>query len=103
MTQYAKPLAQRAGHNFRDLWARVRKLEARTAGIDSGFPLMALPAVVVAKQTGPPSTVTVNLNGSTTVSGPFEYLASYTPTVNDSVIALPIPASRTYVILGALA
>lgn len=101
MGLHPKPVTQRAASNFRDMWARIRRLEARTAGIDSGFPLMALPAQIdPAYTSGDPK---VLINGASTLSGPFQHLASYTPAAGDQVIIQPVVCLRTYVILGKLA
>ena len=96
------PLERRFADTLKTLQARLRRLEARTAGVDSGFPLMALPTVIAATAAGPPATVTAFLNGSLTATGPYSYLASYTPTIGDNVIALPLVGTRTYVIIGAV-
>ena len=114
MTQFAKPLDQRHGFRMADLFARVRRVEARTAGIDSGFPLMAVPAVVtttgltytdttgvLAALTGQ-AAIDVDINGSASATGPFPYLASYTPTVSDVVLLVPVVAARTYIVIGKI-
>ena len=100
MAQYPAKLTERFARHLADLTRRVKKLESRTSGIDSGFPLMALPAVIdPAYTSGDPQ---VLLNGSTTLTGPYQHLASYTPVAGDSVLAMPVLAARTYIILGKL-
>lgn len=98
MAQYPSSLTQRFGDVMKALQRRVTKLETRTAGIDSGFPLAALPARVdPSYASGDPMAF---INGSTTLTGPYQCLASYTPAAGDSVIVLPVGALTTYVILG---
>ena len=101
MPQYARNLQTRFRSELSNLAARVRKLEIRTGAIDSGFPLAALPAVIVTVTgSGSTTAVTAYLNGSATASGPYQVLASYTPSVGDNVLALPVGADSTYVIIG---
>lgn len=101
MTMFPRELTQRFAQEINSIRARVRKLESRTAAIDSGYPLAALPAVIDSGYTtGDPKAY---LNGSATLTGPYQHLASYTPAAGDSVVALPIQATRTYLILGKLA
>lgn len=101
MTLYPPPVDRRHAAAMADLKRRVAKLETRTAGIDSGFPLMVLPGVISGSYTsGDPE---VYVNGSATLSGPFQYLSSYTPAAGDSVILLPVPALQGYVVAGKLA
>jgi hypothetical protein len=103
--RYPPTLDKRYGDEFRKMRAAIQRLQSRTAAIDSGMPLAALPAVIEAGYTsGNPS---VYINGSSTLSGPFQYLASYTPTAGDSVLVLPLPYTAgqgvgQYVILGKL-
>lgn len=98
MAQYPRSLIDRFPQQLGQLMKRVKKLESRTASIDSGFPLAALPAVVSASySSGDPQ---VYLNGAAALTGPYQHLASYTPAANDQVLALPVPALRTYIILG---
>ena len=100
MTQYPSPFLARFSATLSGLQKRVRKLETRTAGIDSGFPLMMLPGVIDPSfTTGSPM---VFVNGQTTLSGPFQNLASYTPAAGDSVLLAPVGAMQAYVILGRL-
>jgi hypothetical protein len=102
---YPPDLAHRFRADLTGLFARVLKLETRTAGIDSGMPLAALPAQIDPSYTsGDPMAY---INGSPTLTGPYQTLASYTPAASDQVIALPLPvtagvAPGTYVILGKL-
>lgn len=108
MTAYPDSLQVRWASTLRDLLHRVRNLEVRTAGIDSGMPLGILPGVVDSGYTsGNPK---VNVNGSGTLSGPYDYLASYTPAAGDAVIVAPIPvtgqsggAVTAYIVLGKIA
>lgn len=87
--------------------ADIKKLQTRTAGIDSGFPLMALPGVINPAYTTGDPTVQVNGavdgTGAPIYSGPYQHLAAYTPAASDSVILLPVPALASYVVLGKLA
>jgi hypothetical protein len=101
MTQYPAPFGwDRVVASMQDLRTRVKLLESRTAGIDSGFPLMALPGVIDSAYTsGDPH---VFINGSATLSGPYQHLASYTPVASDSVLLIPVPALQAYVVAGRL-
>lgn len=82
------------------LQADVTKLKTRTSSIDSGFPLAMLPGVVSASYaSGNPQ---VYVNGAATLSGPYRYLASYTPAAGDSVLLAPVGVNRAYVVLGRL-
>jgi hypothetical protein len=101
MPMYPAPLEKRHAQTMQSMQQRITKLETRTAGIDSGFPLAALPAVIdSAYSSGDPKAY---INGSTTLTGPYQHLASYTPAANDAVLAIPVGATQTYVILGKLA
>lgn len=101
MPLYPAPLERRFSQTLEAMRRRITKLETRTAAIDSGFPLAALPATIdSAYTTGDPK---VYVNGSTTLTGPYQHLAAYTPAANDSVVVLPVGgSSQTYVILGKL-
>jgi hypothetical protein len=105
MTRYTVPLDKRFADMLTDLLHRVRKVEARTAGIDSGMPLAALPAVIDPGYTsGDPKAF---INGSTVLTGPYSRLSSYTPAAGDPVLVLPLPVTAgqgtgIYVILGRL-
>lgn len=67
-------------------------------GIDSGFPLMAVPAQIdPAYTSGDPMAL---INGSAVLSGPYQHLASYTPVAGDAVLAVPVVSQQTYVIIG---
>ncbi|MFJ9771246.1 hypothetical protein ACIRVF_08375 [Kitasatospora sp. NPDC101157] len=100
MPLYPRPLEQRFPAELQAMQLRLSRLETRTAGIDSGWPLAALPAVIdPAYTTGQPKAF---LNGATTLTGPYQRLSSYTPTAGDHVLAVPVGAQQTYVILGKL-
>lgn len=82
------------------LQRRVTKLETRTAGIDSGFPLMLSTGVIDPGYTsGDPN---VYFNGASSLTGPYQHLASYTPTAGDTVVLAPVGALQSYVVLGKL-
>lgn len=102
MTQYpAKFGIERIAATQRALQSRVARLETRTAGIDSGFPLMMLPGTIdPAYTSGDPM---VAVNGAAALTGPFQHLASYTPVANDAVLLAPCGALGSYVVLGRLA
>lgn len=99
MTLYPSPLTRRFTQALGSLQQRVTKLESRTAGIDSGFPLMLLPGQIdpAWDGTGEPQ---VYVNGSATLSGPFPYLSWYTPVAGDDVLLAPVGALQQYVIAG---
>jgi hypothetical protein len=105
VTRYTVPLDKRFGQQLTDVLRRVAKLERRTAGIDSGMPLAALPAVIDSGYTtGDPKAY---INGSAALTGPYQRLSSYTPAAGDSVLVLPLPVTAgqgpgVYVILGKL-
>lgn len=100
MPLYPAPLDRRLATTLVALQERLRLLEARTAGIDSGFPLMAVPAQIDPGYTsGDPRAY---INGAATLTGPYQHLASYTPAASDQVLAVPVVALATYVIVGKL-
>ncbi|MGW3195209.1 hypothetical protein ACWDBD_11610 [Streptomyces sp. NPDC001118] len=101
MPMYPAPLLQRFSQALAAMERRITKVETRTVAIDSGFPLAALPATIDAGYTsGDPMAY---INGATTLTGPYQHLASYTPAANDAVLAMPVGVQQTYVILGKLA
>ena len=101
MPQYPRQITQRFPQAQADHAARLRKLESRTAAIDSGWPLAALPAVIdPSYTTGDPHCF---INGSATLTGPYQHLASYTPVASQAVLVIPVGVTQTYVVLGALA
>jgi hypothetical protein len=105
MTTYPRQLTQRFAQTIQDMQARIRKLETRTAGIDSGATLAALPATIdPGYTTGDPM---VAINGSATLTGPCNHLASYTPAADDAVLVIPLPVTQSaltaYLILGKIA
>jgi hypothetical protein len=100
VTLFPQALEARFAATLRSMQERIGKLESRTACIDSGYPLAALPAVIDAGYTtGDPMAY---LNGSPNLTGPYQHLASYTPAAGDSVLAIPVGATQTYIILGKL-
>jgi hypothetical protein len=100
VTLYPRPLEQRFQQTITQILQRIGRLESRTAAIDSGWPLAALPAVIDPGYTsGDPKAY---LNGAPTLTGPYQHLSSYTPAAGDSVLAVPVGVLRTYVILGKL-
>jgi hypothetical protein len=97
---YPADITRRFAQILTDVQRRLTKLETRTVAIDSGYPLAVLPATIdPAYVSGDPKAY---INGSTTLTGPYQHLAAYTPAANDSVLALPVGATQTYVILGKL-
>ena len=103
MTQYARPLGHdRLAEHSKSTERRLKSLESRTAGIDSGMPLALLPGVISGSYTsGDPMVV---VNGAATATGPYQHLASYTPAANDSVVLAPVGgALKAYIVLGKLA
>jgi hypothetical protein len=97
---YPEPLERRFATTLQSIRQRLTKLETRTVAIDSGYPLAALPAVIDSGYTsGDPKAY---INGSATLTGPYQHLAAYTPAAGDSVLALPVGALQTYIILGKL-
>lgn len=104
MTAYPPDLLRRFEYHVQELQRAVRRLQTRTAGIDSGATLAALPAQIdPAYTTGDPKAL---INGSTTLTGPYQHLSSYTPAAGDAVLVLPTPVTAPgvsgYVILGKL-
>lgn len=104
MTQYAGRLEDRFRRVVADILSRLRRLESRTAAIDSGMPLHLLPAQIdPAYTSGDPK---VLINGSATLSGPYGHLTSYTPAASDHVLIGPIPLTAqggsvtNWVVLG---
>ena len=100
MTLYPPGLNQRFSATLQDILRRLAKVETRTSCIDSGYPLAALPAVIdAAYVSGDPKAY---INGSATLTGPYQHLASYTPAANDAVLVLPVGVLQTYIVLGKL-
>lgn len=100
MALYPPALDQRFAATLRSIQDRLQKLENRSAGIDSGFPLALLPATIDPSYTsGDPHAY---INDSTTLTGPYWHLSSYTPVASDLVVVAPIGAMQTYVVLGKL-
>jgi hypothetical protein len=102
MTRYPDPLESRFAATMQNIQQRIGRLENRTATIDSGWPLAALPAVIdPAYSSGQPRAF---INGAATLTGPYQRLSSYTPAASDSVLAMPVRIGQvgTYVILGKL-
>lgn len=103
MTAYPADLVRRFSDEMKKLRRDVAKLKTRTAAIDSGMPLAVLPGVIDSGySSGDPRCY---VNGSATLSGPFQHLASYSPSAGDTVLVIPVPLtanglSSSYVILG---
>jgi hypothetical protein len=98
MTNYPPTLDRRHAATLQDMQKRLKVVESRTMGIDSGQPLMHLPGVVSATYANDGSPPLVHVNGSATLTGPYQYLSSYTPTASDSVKLVPLQGS--YIIAG---
>jgi hypothetical protein len=77
--------------------SRLRKLEKRCASFDSGLPLNMLPGVVASA-----SPLMVTVNGAASATGPYQYLSSYTPAVNDAVLLAPVNAMYAWIVLGKI-
>jgi hypothetical protein len=103
MTAYPRPFgAARFADLLKQLQRRVTKLETRTAGIDSGFPLAMLPGQVDPEYSGS-GDPQAYVNGAGALSGPFQYLTgSYTPAAGDQVLLAPVGVLKSYVIIGKL-
>jgi hypothetical protein len=100
VTQYPPPFGkERFSAALQGLQRRITKLESRTSGIDSGFPFAVLPAEIDPDYSGSGSPQ-VYVNGSSTLSGPYQCLASYTPAAGDTVLIVPVGALQTYFVLG---
>ena len=103
MTLYPRQLEQRFAHHQADVVRRLKKLETRTSWFDTGSPLNLLPGEIdPAYTTGDPH---VYVNGSANLTGPYQYLTSYTPTASDAVLLAPVvlaASGATWVILGKL-
>jgi hypothetical protein len=104
MTAYPVDLAKRFAAELREMRRAITLLQTRTGGIDSGATLAALPAVIdPGYTTGDPMAL---INGSVTLTGPYQHLASYTPAAGDAVLVLPTPITApgvtAFVVLGKL-
>jgi hypothetical protein len=98
---YSAPIDKRFAAEMNALRERVKRLETRTSCLDSGFPLAVLPGVIDSGYTsGDPMAY---VNGSTTLTGPYQHLTAYTPAAGDPVLLAPVPALQTYVIIGKYA
>ena len=96
MTKYAQPLDKRFSQTLVELQRTVRKLQSRTASIDSGQPFAVLNAVVSPSYTsGDPE---VFLNGSASLSGPYQVLNGWVPSPGAACLAMPVQG--TYVLIG---
>lgn len=85
MKPYVPPQHVRGGHP-NAIGKRIA--QAMTAGGPGTIEHPAQWGTVSAVHTGPPKTVDVMLDGSTTATLALRYLAAYTPTVNDYVLVL---------------
>lgn len=106
MTGYPDPLDARFGRKVQRMDRSIRRLQSRTAGIDSGAPLAVLPGQVNPSYSGT-GNPRVLINGATTLTGPYQHLASYSPAPGDSVLVVPVPATQdgsatSYIVLGSL-
>lgn len=101
MTLYPLDLERRFAATIRAMQERIAKLESRTAGIDSGYPLALLPATIdPSYSSGDPYAY---INNSPNLTGPYYHLSSYTPVASDLVVVAPIGGGmNTYVVLGKL-
>lgn len=98
MSKYQAPLADRFAAMVRDIGARVQALENRTSRVNSALYIHTRTGVVdPAYTTGLPM---VTVTGDTALTGPYPYLASYTPVASDPVMLAPQGAG--YVVLGRL-
>lgn len=103
MTQYPQKLGiERFQATMNGLLKRVAKLETRTAGIDSGYPLAVLPGVLDSGYTPGSGSPQAYVNGAASLSGPYPCLGSYAPVAGDSVLLAPVGAHRSYYILGSV-
>ena len=103
MTAYPDDLSRRFDQQIQQLMRDVARLMSRTAGIDSGMPLAVLPGVIdPGYNSGDPNAF---VNGASTLTGPYQHLASYSPSAGDTVLMIPVPLTATgltssYIILG---
>lgn len=96
MTDYVRRLEQRFAQFQAAMRADISMLKSRTASIDSGQPFAVLPAVIDAGYaSGSPMAL---VNGSATLTGPYQVLGAYVPAAGDSVLVIPVQGS--YVVLG---
>lgn len=99
LPHYPVKLTDRFRQAQGDFQRRLTTVEARTACIDSGFPLAMLPGVIdPAYTSGDPM---VAINGQP-LSGPYQHLTSYTPSAGDSVLMAPVGVNATYIVLGKI-
>ena len=93
---FPQPLEGRFGALIGRLVARLNKIEARTAVLDSG--------VLVCNRTGqiPGSYTsgdpTVVLSGQAAATGPYPCLSTYTPAAN--AVVLLVPLGQSYIVVG---
>lgn|SRR5487761_43747 len=102
MTMYPAQIGHdRLAANGKSVQQRLKALETRTLGIDSGMPVALLPGVIdSAYSSGDPH---VHVNGSATLTGPYKYLTSYTPAANDNVILAPVGGTmKAYIVIGKI-
>lgn len=105
MTGYPAALDRRYGAELRAQRRKVARLQQRTAGIDSGAPLAVLPGVIDPDYSGS-GNPRCAISGASELTGPYQYLASYSPSPGDAVLVVPTPVTASgvtsYIILGAL-
>lgn len=101
LTLYPKKLDDRFSAAMKQLQSDMRKLQTRTAAIDSGFPLAVLPGVIDSGYIPGSGSANAYINGSATLTGPYACAAGYAPVAGDSVLLAPVGANQTYVILGS--
>jgi len=91
---------------MQELQRDVAKLKTRTAGIDSGFPLAALPGVIDPSWngTGEPQVQVngaVDGDGNPVYSGPFPFVSGFTPKAGQDVLLQPVGVQQSYIVVGA--
>lgn len=101
MGLHPKPLSARHAATMVSLQQSVAKLQSRTSGIDSGFPLATLPGVIDHGYSGS-GNPKVYVNGAGELSGPYSFLGTYTPVAGQAVFLQPVGAQQAYVITGSV-
>lgn len=93
---FPQPLESRFSALIAGLVSRLRKVEARTAVLDTGVLVCNRTGVIPGSYTsGDP---TVVLAGQTAATGPYPCLSGYTPAAGATVLLAPL--GQSYVILG---
>jgi len=95
---FPRPIDQRPEEWGRALVAAVKRLQAKTAFIETGCTMTSYIGTIPGTYTSGDPTVVL---ATGTVLGPLQHLKSYTPVAGD--IVLVVPVGQTYIVAGTFA